>query len=186
MARSLKVAQQYLEKVKGALKRNGFISQAAFVANSELPYSRDTFSKFFNGKPIERRYFEDICFKLSLDWQEITGANLAEIKADWDNAPELNLKEFVGRDAEIELLEDWVLRDRCRLLAIVGMGGIGKSKISIKLGKGGIGKTDLSLKLAKNIQDGFDCVIWRSLQDSPLSRLNDSNSCIHFIGEDHN
>jgi len=168
MARSLKVAQQYLEKVKCALNRNGFISQAAFMANSQLPYGRDTFSKFFNGKPIERRYFEEICFKLGLDWQEITGANLAEIKADWDNAPELNLKEFVGRDAEIELLEDWVLRDRCRLVAIVGIGGIGKSKISIKLGKGGIGKTDLSLKLAKNIQDGFDCVIWRSLQDSPL------------------
>ena len=171
MARSLRVAQQYLERVQLALQRNGFISQTNFIANSELPYDSDTFSKFFDGKPIESQHFEEICFKLGLDCQEIAqeiaGDKLAELKADWGNAPELNLREFVGRDVEMQLLENWILRDRCRLLTIVGIGGVGKSKISIKLGKGGIGKTDLSLKLAKDIQDGFDYVIWRSLQYSP-------------------
>ncbi len=48
------------------------------------------------------------------------------------------------------------------------MGGIGKTRLSIKLGKGGIGKTDLSLKLAKGIQEEFDYVIWRSLINAPL------------------
>lgn len=60
-----------------------------------------------------------------------------------------------------------ILGDRCRLVAIVGMGGVGKTNLSIKLGKGGIGKTDLSIKLAKNVQSGFDYLIWRSLRDRP-------------------
>lgn len=43
--------------------------------------------------------------------------------------------------------------DRCRLIAVVGMGGIGK--------------TALSVKLAEHIQDNFDFVIWRSLRNAP-------------------
>jgi NB-ARC domain len=35
------------------------------------------------------------------------------------------------------------------------------------LGMGGIGKTSLSVKLAQQIQDDFDCIIWRSLDRSP-------------------
>jgi hypothetical protein len=43
--------------------------------------------------------------------------------------------------------------DRCRLVALLGMGGIGK--------------TSLSIKLAQKIQDEFEYVIWRSLGNAP-------------------
>ncbi len=168
MARSLRVAQEYINHVRAALTRNGFVSQAAFMENSQLGYSRDTFSKFFNGKPIERIYFEDICLKLGLDWHEITYSSLVKTRQDWGTAPEVRDQDFVGRKNELEQLETWILGDRCRLVTILGMGGIGKTNISVKLGKGGIGKTDLAIKLARNIQDGFDCIIWKSLENAPL------------------
>ncbi|MDV2995748.1 MAG: hypothetical protein N4J56_005402 [Chroococcidiopsis sp. SAG 2025] len=77
--------------------------------------------------------------------------------------PEIDISCFYGRSTELSLLEQWILGDdnsisRCRVLAIVGMGGIGK--------------TALSTKLITQIQDKFDCTIWRSLQSAPsLSEL---------------
>ena len=84
---------------------------------------------------------------------------------DWGDAPDVGV--FFGRDAELATLKQWIVCDRCRLVAILGMGGIGKTAVSIKLGKGGIGKTDLSLKLAQEIQAEFEYVIWRKLLNAP-------------------
>lgn len=86
-------------------------------------------------------------------------------RQDWGDAPDVSV--FFGRAKELETLEQWIVRDRCRLVAILGMGGIGKTNLSIKLGKGGIGKTDLSIKLAQGIQQNFEYVIWRSLLNAP-------------------
>lgn len=91
--------------------------------------------------------------------------NIVNRQVDWGNAPEVNV--FFGRSEEIVILEKWILEDSCKIISILGMAGIGKTRLSIKLGKGGIGKTDLSLKLAKGIQDEFDFVIWRSLLNAP-------------------
>jgi hypothetical protein len=74
---------------------------------------------------------------------------------------------FFGRTEELETLENWIIRDRTRCVAIVGMRGIGKTHLSLKLGLGGIGKTDVSLQLARGIQDDFEFVIWRSLLNAP-------------------
>ncbi len=85
--------------------------------------------------------------------------------ADWGDAPDVQV--FFGRTEELETLENWIIRDRTRCVAIVGMRGIGKTHLSLKLGLGGIGKTDLSLQLAKGIQEEFEFVIWRSLLNAP-------------------
>jgi WD40 repeat protein len=45
------------------------------------------------------------------------------------------------------------VQDSCRLVGLFGMGGIGK--------------TSLSIRVAKQIQHEFDCVIWRSLRNAP-------------------
>ncbi|MCL1475265.1 NB-ARC domain-containing protein [Argonema antarcticum] len=70
---------------------------------------------------------------------------------DWGEAPDVSL--FYGRTAELATLEQWIVKDRCRLVALLGMGGIGK--------------TTLSVKLAEQIQDKFEFVIWRSLRNAP-------------------
>jgi WD40 repeat protein len=60
---------------------------------------------------------------------------------------------FTGRKRELAQLEQWIVQDDCRLLTISGMGGIGKSSLSVCL--------------ARSIQDQFSCVIWRSLRNAP-------------------
>ncbi|MEB3181412.1 MAG: NB-ARC domain-containing protein [Nostocaceae cyanobacterium] len=72
-------------------------------------------------------------------------------KQDWGEATDASL--FYGRKQELEKLEKWIVTDRCRLVVLLGMGGIGKSALSIKL--------------AEQIQLQFDYVIWRSLRLSP-------------------
>ena len=78
-------------------------------------------------------------------------------------ATEIDVSFFYGRSAELSLLEQWILGDnssasRCRVVAILGMGGIGK--------------TALTAKLTNQIKNKFDCAIWRSLQSAPsLSEL---------------
>lgn len=68
-SRSLRVAPEYLEKVKLAVKRNNFPSQKALA--NELGFVRSTVSNFLNGKPVDFLNFTEICEKLAIDWQTI-------------------------------------------------------------------------------------------------------------------
>lgn len=71
--------------------------------------------------------------------------------ADWGKAPDV--LAFFGRTEELKQLEHWITGEHCRVVAVLGMGGMGK--------------TNLSLKLAQGIQTQFECVIWRSLLNAP-------------------
>jgi WD40 repeat protein len=73
------------------------------------------------------------------------------IRQDWGESPDVSV--FYGRDAELTTLERWIRHDYCRMVAILGMGGMGK--------------TALVTKLAERIQDEFEYVIWRSLRNAP-------------------
>jgi DNA-binding CsgD family transcriptional regulator len=72
---------------------------------------------------------------------------------DWGEAPDV--PTFYGRDTALEDLQQWIVEENCRLVALVGLGGIGK--------------TALSRKLAEKIQQGgkFTRLIWRSLRNAP-------------------
>ncbi|GAB4376184.1 MAG: NB-ARC domain-containing protein [Elainellaceae cyanobacterium] len=74
------------------------------------------------------------------------------IAQDWGEAPDVS--RFYGRTTELATLTQWILQDHCRLIGILGIGGIGK--------------TTLSVKLAEQVQDQFTYVIWRSLRNAPL------------------
>lgn len=73
------------------------------------------------------------------------------LRQDWGDAIDVSI--FYGRTQELTTLQTWFVQDRCRLITLLGMGGIGK--------------TSLSIKLAENIQGEFQYVIWRSLRDAP-------------------
>ncbi|NDJ23372.1 hypothetical protein GS682_17375 [Nostoc sp. B(2019)] len=70
---------------------------------------------------------------------------------DWGEA--LDVSIFYGRTQEIAILEQWIIQERCRLVALLGIGGIGK--------------TSLSVKLSEKIQENFEYVVWRSLHNAP-------------------
>ena len=71
MPRSLRVAPQYIDKVKLALQRNGFPRQQDLA--NDLGLSRDTVNKFVNGKPVDNLNFQELCERLALDSREIAG-----------------------------------------------------------------------------------------------------------------
>jgi hypothetical protein len=70
---------------------------------------------------------------------------------DWGEA--IDVSTFYGRAAELTALETLIQHDRCRTIALLGMGGIGK--------------TALSVKLAQILTPDFEFVIWRSLRNAP-------------------
>ena len=70
---------------------------------------------------------------------------------DWGQAPDVSV--FYGRTEELTTLKQWVVSDNCRLVALLGLAGSGK--------------TTLSVQFAKQVQNEFDLVIWRSLRSAP-------------------
>ena len=75
----------------------------------------------------------------------------ATSRQDWGEAVDISF--FYGRKQELAQLQQWIIVDRCRLIALLGMGGMGK--------------TSLSVRLAQQLQDQFELVIWRSLRNAP-------------------
>lgn len=80
-----------------------------------------------------------------------TPAMAAYSQIDWGEAPDLPI--FYGRNQEISTLQQWILQDRCRLITLLGMGGIGK--------------TALIVRTIQRIQSQFDRIIWRSVRYAP-------------------
>jgi WD40 repeat protein len=82
--------------------------------------------------------------------QATAPASLGHPNQDWGDAVDVSC--FYGREQELAQLQQWC-DQQARLIAIVGIGGMGK--------------TALSVKLAQQLQDRFDWVIWRSLRTAP-------------------
>ncbi len=74
MSRSLRIKQDCIDKVKLALKLNGFPSQRAF--SEDVGFALATVSNFLTGKAVDYRTFEELCRKLGLDWKEISSLEL--------------------------------------------------------------------------------------------------------------
>jgi WD40 repeat protein len=99
-------------------------------------------------------------FNLELEKHDYTKPNLNTERGEkrvnspqtvWREMPDVPV--FYGRSDELTSLEQFLMDDRCRLVALLGMGGIGK--------------TSLAVKLAERIQDKFDYFIWCSLRNAP-------------------
>ncbi|ELS00635.1 NB-ARC domain-containing protein [Xenococcus sp. PCC 7305] len=76
---------------------------------------------------------------------------------DWGDAPDSSL--FHGRTQELATLERWLIGDCDR--------NYRRSRVLALLGIGGIGKTALAAKLARQVAPKFDIVIWKSLRNAP-------------------
>ena len=177
MSRSLKVAAQHISTVKLALKRSGWSTQRAL--SEDLGLALSTVSRFLNGRPVDYAVFLEICDRINLDWQQVasisplnspstdtaqpspesqtaashtTDAVLSASYQDWGEAIDTDF--FHGRQTELQTLAQTILSDGCRLVMLLGIGGIGK--------------TSLAAKLSQQIAPAFELVIWRSVRNAPL------------------
>ena len=72
-------------------------------------------------------------------------------RVEWGDA--LDVPSFYGREQELATLSRWMMQERCRVVSVVGLGGIGKSA--------------LVTSAMHQLADHFQFVIFRSLRDAP-------------------
>ncbi len=134
----------------------------------------DTVAKVLNAKQgVDRRTLDSFFRTLSLELGEsdyiradlrcipssdATSPQPATVQIDWGEAPAASI--FYGRTQELETLTQWVQVDRCRVINLLGMGGMGKTTLV----------ATLISHLAKGQSSSaaaFEHVVWRSLRHAP-------------------
>ena len=162
--------QGHLTKIQKIVLQQSWAGQSYLEIARESGYDpgyiKDTGAKLWQqisvalGEKVTKQNLKGIVNRAV--WQEkgcnYTSKFKTQNRTDWDDAntswgDAIDVSIFYGRTQEITTLQHWILEDRCRLVTLLGMGGMGK--------------TALSVKLAEQMQGEFDAVIWRSLRDTP-------------------
>ena len=166
---------EYLSQTQAVVFRRAWAGQSymeiAIATGYDHGYIKDTGAQLWKclskvlGKKVTKNNFRNIIGGLSPQLKSLS------VQSDQDDSDSIspiclsqswgevsNVASFYGRAAEQSRLEEWLVRDRCRLVSLLGIGGVGK--------------TALSIKVAQQVQEEFDYVVWRSLRHAPpLSEL---------------
>ncbi len=168
MTDSVRASTAGLAIADRARQRRGWTKTSTARWWQEANTSRATLRRFWQGDRIQKEIFIAICETVGIsNWEAIAEPTLLPIEETFGKTPSLDLDEapdldtFFGRSAELQQLHQWIVQEQCQVVAITGLGGIGK--------------TALALALVDQVQSEFSTVIWRSLALVPtLSTLLDS------------
>ncbi|MBK7455754.1 MAG: NACHT domain-containing protein [Anaerolineales bacterium] len=138
-----------------------FLTQGSFTKGHEYDEAIALWAQADESASRRKSIFDENWFRDLLQIAETQSLDLSAAtqdgstslqRIDWGDAPDII--DVYGREKELANLTEWVIDDQCRLVTIVGMGGIGK--------------TTLVVKFAQDVSKEFDYVIWRSLRNAPL------------------
>jgi hypothetical protein len=168
MTNSLKASTKGLEIVDQARQRRGWTKTSTACWWQDAHTSRATLRRFWQGDRIQHDIFIAICQAVGISqWQQVAEPEPLSVSEDilepsdisqntfYDLNEAPDVERFYGRNQEFRQLTEWVLSDRCKLITVLGMGGIGKTALVLALvDQGGEWRE-------------FKYVLWRSLQTAP-------------------
>ena len=135
-----------------------FLEAGAFTPGEELQEAEAVWSAAMRESPRFNTPFDASGFARLVDAREAARQPAPAIvpapftsHQSWGNAPDV--ERFLSRTAERATIRHWVLDDRCRVVGVFGIGGIGK--------------TQLATRVARDLEPEFEHVYWRGLQNAP-------------------
>lgn len=134
-------------------------SEIAKTTGYDYGYIKDTGSQLWHilseavGQKVTKKNCQGVLRVYSKEKPTLSASQTESSKScqDWGEAVDTSI--FYGRSPQLKTLDRWLVQDKCRMVAILGMGGVGK--------------TTLSVKLAERVQGEFEFLFWRSLRDAP-------------------
>jgi hypothetical protein len=182
----------YIKSVGSGLWKNLTQAMGQNVTKSNLRSSLETYARQY----INEERSSSILTLSTVIHQEAKGKNpnenlllLSNVASpeqvlttpyqSWGEAMDVSL--FFGRITELQTLHHWIAADRCRLIAVSGMGGMGKTALAARVAEQVIGNhrvtssTELlnthpqptDLQPTDLQPTDFKYVIWRSLRNAP-------------------
>ena len=133
-----------------------YLHKGAFLHDNErneikLFWEQATESASRRKALFDERWLDELLTQRQIAVQQSQGNLSLASQTDWGEA--IDVAAFYGRKQDLLTLREWVDHERCRVVMLLGMGGIGK--------------TTLSIRFAQKMTTHFDVVFWRSLRNAP-------------------